>query len=254
MHFRLPPISRRDLLLDIDSSVGFLTCLPTIIAHSNPRPQGAWAWPIIGAAIGAAAGAIMVALLSLNISHSISAVVVLALLAAVTGCLHEDGLADTADGLWGGSDAQRRLKIMRDSRIGTYGAAALILAFLARHTGIIEASAQFNSILFLAVAGAVSRALMVLFMSRSSYARTDGLAARFGRPKQQTAYLACGLAFIFALLAVGWAAFVVIPVAVVCAATLNLACRRLIGGVTGDTLGAIQQVAEIACLLCLAAL
>ena len=124
----------RDIALrlphDILSGFALLTRLP-LPDHRSTGAASAWAWPLVGAALGAAAAALASAALWLGVTPGVTAVLVLAFGAMLTGGLHEDGLSDTADGLFGGWTKARRLEIMKDSRVGSYGVLALVLVVLA---------------------------------------------------------------------------------------------------------------------------
>ena len=173
----------------------------------------------------------------------------------LTGGLHEDGLADSADGLWGAWTRERRLEIMRDSRIGSYGVLALILSVGLRAAACAALAVGPIGLVALIASGAASRGAMAGVMCVMPPARTDGLSARAGRPGPATAFLslAIGLSFCLLMLPIGagLAAFVA---CVIGAAAVAASARTKIGGQTGDILGASQQLAEIAALLTLAAI
>lgn len=239
----------RQLWRDILSGAGLLTRLP--LPDHQPRGiAAAWAWPLVGLVLGLIAvltGAIAV---ELGLAPWSAAVVVLLVQVMCTGGLHEDGLADTADGLWGGWTRERRLEIMRDSRIGSYGVIALVLALLARWSllAAVLASGSWGAVLAAAV---LSRGVLPGVMGLVPNARDDGLSRGVGRPAHATALQAAALALLLAVFCIGWgviaAAIVVLLVALVLA---HLAQRR-IGGQTGDILGAIQVLSEIAVLMTL---
>jgi adenosylcobinamide-GDP ribazoletransferase len=186
----------------------------------------------------------------------VSAASLLALAAsvAITGALHEDGLADMADGC-GGATRENKLAIMRDSRIGSYGVLALILSALARWTAldaIASASTSAAIVLALIAAHTASRAVLPAFMAYVPVARTDGLSAGFGTVPQQAAVIALGLGFL-ALIPLGLG-FAIFTAALLLANffLMDWFCRRQIGGQTGDVLGALQQTSEIAVFFILA--
>ncbi len=173
--------------------------------------------------------------------------------ALMTGALHEDGLADCADGFWGASDTERRLEIMKDSRIGAYGVLALIfvigLKWLAL-TSLIEANALWAAVL---VPAALSRSTMAGLMADLPFARQGGLARQIGKPRKPAAGIAFGLGALLAVVISGLAG--IVAVIAVGAASIALAqfARAKIGGQTGDVLGAAQQLTELTSLLVLAA-
>jgi hypothetical protein len=119
----------------------------------------------------------------------LAALIAVAATVAVTGALHEDGLADTVDGFGGGGDRERKLQIMRDSRIGTYGVVALVLALGARVVALASFEDDADAIAALVLCQAASRALIVAVMRRAPLARSDGLAASAGRPTQATMHV-----------------------------------------------------------------
>ncbi len=217
----------------------------------------AWAFPLAGLAVGAgAAGGFWVAASVLPLG--LAALVALAAQIALTGALHEDGLADCADGFWGGHTSDRRLEIMRDSRIGSYGVLALILSVLLRWQALVILAEQSfaAALIALVTIAMLSRIAPVLLLAFMPPARSDGL----GHAAQAVAWpvlvasvlialgpglLAAGSVFHLALI-VGGQLLVVM--------TLARLAQRWIGGQTGDVLGAGQQLAEIAGLLVFVAL
>ena len=166
--------------------------------------------------------------------------------------MHEDGLADTADGFWGGWTAERRLEIMKDSVIGSYGVIALILGLGLRWLALSAILAQGASAFEVVIAVAVlSRAPLPLLMTALPKARPGGLSASVGAPGNGPSVASLGLGLGLATLMVGpmiWGAFLV---AVAMVGGLAVVARRKIGGQTGDVLGAAQQLAEVALLVVL---
>ncbi|MEO0751976.1 MAG: adenosylcobinamide-GDP ribazoletransferase, partial [Pseudomonadota bacterium] len=173
----------------------------------------------------------------------------------ITGALHEDGLADTCDGLWGGWTPERRLEIMKDSRIGAYGVIGLFLALSARWAALwmlfsTNPTAACAAIL---VASAASRAMMPQVMAHLPNARGGGLSAQVGDVPLVTALVALALGATVAIVFAGWGGIA----AIIWACLITLIIARIasakIGGQTGDILGATQQMAEIAILFSLVA-
>jgi len=188
-----------------------------------------------------------------SLPGGIVAALCLTSLMMTTGAMHEDGLADCADGFWGAWQPERRLEIMRDSQIGSYGTLALILSVLLRWyclTLLIEGGALW----VLIPVAALSRGAMVGVMQGLPNVRAGGLSERTGRP---------GRGVTIAALALATVPLVLVPPAVVLAllfASLAtaLCCASLakikIGGQTGDVLGAVQQCTEVILLIvCVAA-
>lgn len=229
--------------------------------HAGPDfARALWALPIAGAVIGgcgALAGALA---FFLGLAPLIAATLAVATLVIVTGAFHEDGLADSADGLFGGATSERRLEIMRDSRIGTFGAAALALSLLLRILAFGEILRLAGPAAFLLLIGiaALSRTLSLLPALLLPPARASGLSASNPMPGYPAFAAASGLSFLLLLaltfpldLAAGAAAGTVVASAVLLGVT-RLA-RAKIGGQTGDILGASQQITEIMILLALSA-
>ncbi len=231
-------------LHDIAAAFSLLTRLPVPVNHARAGARGAdaaWAFPLVGAALGLLAGLLGWALLALGVAPAMAAVFIIALQVTMTGAMHEDGLADMADGL-GGFTQERRLEIMKDSRIGTYGAIALVLALLARQAGLSTLAAA-DLPLTLAALGAGSRALMVATMAWLPNARAGGLSAHAGKPEAWPALL---IGLTACLLAFGWSGFALFSGMALAVAIIALIAKARFGGQTGDILGASQQSAEIA--------
>jgi adenosylcobinamide-GDP ribazoletransferase len=243
-------------------SLRFLTRIPIPFISTIDPPSLARSmrfFGVAGAVIGAVNGIALVALSWLHLPAMMAAVLTSGFGLVLTGALHEDGLADTADGLFGGRDHERRLLIMKDSRIGTYGASALMVALLLRISAYMTLLALPNYIiiLLLAATGAFSRAMVVDMMWATKSARSDGLSTSVGRPSRNSALFViltsgiltlCAGAFVFAdvgLLALAAASLLT--------ALLRRTAIRLIGGQTGDICGAVQVVAELGMLVAIAA-
>ncbi|MXU63820.1 adenosylcobinamide-GDP ribazoletransferase [Rhodobacteraceae bacterium KN286] len=213
-----------------------------------PGPDMVWAFPLIGAGHGLIAGATGAVALWLGLTPFAAAVLALAALAASTGMLHEDGLADCADGFHGGHTPERRLAIMKDSRLGTYGALTLMLATLLKLAALAALPLQ-AWIPALMLAGAGSRAAILWPMARMDQARPGGLSAGFGLPSGRSIAVAFALAGAVAILMGGRAGLPMLAIGCLATLPVQIRARRLIGGQTGDVLGAAQQWAEIAILL-----
>jgi len=193
--------------------------------------RGAVFFPFVGAAVGAATAGVAL-LAHLAFSPLLSAALAVAAATALTGALHVDGLADTADAL-GGRTRERRLEIMRDSRIGTFGAAAVALDLLIK-VAAVQQLVSHGLLPALIAAGALSRASSVVLAGWLPYARESGTGGVLGRPSR------------LALAVCAPAAPISYP--------FVLAYRRLLGGVTGDALGAAIELTETLVLVVAAAL
>ena len=245
----MPPI--RDIAMrlpaDLLSAFALLSRLP-VPNHQGTGAASAWAWPVVGAVLGAFVAALASVALWLGITPGVTAVLVLALGAILTGGLHEDGLSDCADGLYGGWTRERRLEIMKDSRVGSYGVLALVLVTLARWSALTALLVYGGHWAALIATGALSRVPMVLMMALLPNARGEGLSHATGRPGQVTALVALGLAVGIAGVLVGWAMLPMLAAALGIGVLLSVVALRRIGGQTGDVLGASQQLAEAGCL------
>jgi adenosylcobinamide-GDP ribazoletransferase len=226
--------------------------VPAWVGHSAEQLNHAARWfPAVGWIVGAAGAAVTVAAAQVW-PAGIAVLLGMAATLFVTGAFHEDGLADTIDGLGGGWTREDALRIMKDSRIGSYGAIGIGIALLTKFTALAELFAVLPAPTFfwLLVAGhAVSRFASTTLIFALDYARDDDssrskpLATRMGGGEVALAAL-CGLAPCLLLPAVHTA------VALGLAALVTLVAARIfvkrIGGYTGDCLGATQQLTEIA--------
>lgn len=206
------------------------------------------------------------ALLLLLAGHAhapmLAATVSVALFVLLTGALHEDGLSDTADGVGGGRDRERALAIMKDSRIGTYGALALGLSLLVRVaalSALVTEASPATAALALLGSAALSRAAMVWHWRHLPPAKTDGVAAKVGVPDGaalRTALVAGLAAFLALLLPVLSLPVVVVAVVAGLGATFlfTLHVGQRLAGHTGDTIGATQQISDMVMLTSLALL
>lgn len=237
---------------DVAAAAGLLTRLPIRVNTERAQNRGAaaaWSYPFIGAVLGAISSFAGLTALAFGMPVGISAAIALIVGIFVSGALHEDGLADTADGFWGGWTPERRLEIMRDSRIGTYGVLALGLSLLIRWSllsNLIEAQSLF---ICLVAASAAAQAAMVALWATLPSARSSGLAASNGRPGRKTAYgtVGCAGLILFWLVGVVQTVAILLALAVIVLGLRQLAMGK-IGGYTGDVLGAAQQVSVIVAL------
>ncbi|MEM6312138.1 MAG: adenosylcobinamide-GDP ribazoletransferase, partial [Pseudomonadota bacterium] len=230
----------------------FMTRLPLPALPASAFERGSiatWAYPLAGLVLGLLAALLWAVTGWLGLSAPLQAGVSLAALALMTGALHEDGLADMADGFWGGHDATRRLEIMKDSRIGSYGVLALIFVVGLRWSGLTEAG-----IAALIAAACLSRAILPLMMYFGPFARPDGLAKSVGQPPKISVAVSIALGLVVAWACVGFGAMLIAALVVfLVGECLHKLAKYKIGGVTGDVLGATQQLSELAVLLALAA-
>lgn len=213
----------------------------------------AW-FPVVGALVGAAVGGVFAGAEWLLDAPLVAGALAVTAGVLITGAFHEDGLADMADAVAGGATTEQRIAILGDPRHGTYGVAALSSSMLLRAAALASMTPA------VAVAAAVSahtlgRAVAVSVIGRVRSARPSGLGATaaesVGEP-HRTIGVAAGVAI--AVAASGWWAAVSVPAAAFAAAVVALVAFRAFGGINGDVLGAIEQVAEITVLIAVLAI
>lgn len=252
-----PPGSRLRLeLRALAAAVCFLTRLPLgrrISVNGEDLGRAGVAFPFVGAAVGAALGGVAFGLAHL-LSVWLAAVLGIGVAVVLTGALHLDGLADSADALGAGS-RQRALEVMRDHTIGSYGAVAVALDLLLK-AGALSALIEHGQVVRMAVAaGGLSRAAPVLSAALSPYARPRaGLGEPLARARRSRALLALAAAALLAVGLAGWNGAVLAAAALVLTLLLTVAGRRWLGGVTGDTLGAALELVEATVLVTAAGL
>jgi adenosylcobinamide-GDP ribazoletransferase len=254
-----------DLCDDVARSVAFLSRIPVpqrfFVNHDGRLTRAVRAFPLAGMLIALPSAFLAAFLSALQTNALFTAFLVIAVQALTNGALHEDGLVDTADGLGGGRDRESALAIMKDSRVGTYGAVALILSFGLRASALASFLPHLPPIgaaLALLGAAALSRTAMVWHWSRLPPARRDGVAASAGAPEPQATSLALASGTILSLL-LFFAAGLPAVASLLALAAFGLVVpgfgrivSHKLGGHTGDTIGATQQLTEIAILGALA--
>jgi adenosylcobinamide-GDP ribazoletransferase len=237
---------------DLAVTLAFCTRLP--LAHMAPFAAGdiaraSWAMPIAGAVVGAVAALAYAMAIRFDLPPSVAAALAIAAGIVLTGVMHEDGLADTADAT-GGNDRARKLEIMHDSRLGTFGACALVLSILLRWAALASIGRPGAVALALIAAHTSARATLPAVMALVPPARSDGLAASFGAPSREVAAMAAligALSLVLCLgLGPGLLAATLLGAAAVGMVRLSM---NAIGGHTGDVLGALEQVGEVLVLL-----
>ena len=251
--------NKSNIWVEFQLCLGLLTRLPVNVAETvSPAVvarSSRW-FPIVGALVGTLSALMLFLSDTVGLPNIVAVLIAIGFVILLTGALHEDGLADVADGFGGGTTREAKLEFMRDSRIGTYGILALILTvglksallFSLMNISIVSAATA------IIVAATVSRLTPVLLMNRLVTARSDGMAVNAGKPDAESVRIGCALALTSLLLLGGWQAILMTIVATLvgCVAIGALA-QRQIGGQTGDVLGAGQQVTEICVLICLVA-
>ena len=264
MHADDPRDEIAEIVDDLRAGLGFLTRLPAAwIGGSAALPdfrRAARLFPVVGALVGLAGGAVLVIALKLGESPLIAASLAVLATVLLTGALHEDGLADTADGFGGGATAERKLEIMDDSRVGTFGVVAVAFSLLLRVAALsaLASAGAFRAAFALVAAEAVSRAALVRLWQALPAARLRGLSHDTGPPEHASMLVALIAGTVIAFVAV-WpgsgfrAALVGLLLAIAATYLFTRLAAQQIGGRTGDTLGACQQVAAVAFLLGVAA-
>ncbi|MCB1464052.1 MAG: adenosylcobinamide-GDP ribazoletransferase [Nitratireductor sp.] len=229
--------------------------LPSLVArhvdHDSGLNRAIVYFPLAGLVIG-----IAVALVWLGVATLLPAMpaagIAIAAGVILTGGLHEDGLADCADGL-GSEDREKILEIMRDSRSGSYGVAAIVLSLGLRWTALAAMPIAAGA-LALVIAHTLSRAAIALALRFSSYARREGTGSLVAAGiSTEKVVVTATVALVIAALLGGLPGTAALVAGFAAAALVLLIMERRIGGYTGDVLGAMQQVAEIAAIIVLAA-
>lgn len=224
-----------------------LTRLPagTLSSYVPDLAAARWAFPLVGIVIGGIIGCAYLALSAVSLPPLLAALCALALGLLATGALHEDGLADSADGFGGGHDRDRKLAIMKDSHIGSYGVLALIMIMGARLAALSALAADLNLVLWVISCAMFSRLIMVGYLCFMPSARDTGLGNQASGHRVRPLVIATILC-----LPVFWLAG---PVMIACFITMGVVAilwgviaMRQIGGQTGDVCGAGQMLCETA--------
>lgn len=211
---------------------------------------------IAGALIAFPMASVAAILAALDVNALLIAALLVASLTFVTGGLHEDGLSDCADGFWGSSKRDKILIIMKDSRLGTYGTLALLLSILIKVVAlshILEHLNAFSAFLAIIIASASSRGIMVWHWSELPSAKSDGVAVSVGEPSDKALQFTMISLAVLGILSILSAGFLAAALAIILAAGISYYFTKLtdkkIDGHTGDTIGATQQLSEIAILI-----
>jgi len=238
--------------MSLRSAMAFLTVLPVATSEGAPGERlGRAYFPAIGAVVGLLSASVF-AFLDAFTTPLLAAAAATATLALLTGALHLDGLADSADGLFGGGDVARRLEVMRDPRLGSFGTVAVVLVLVGEVAAIASMSPG-RAVAALVIAGALSRLAMLFVITLVPYVRPSGLGVAAGDSSHRVVDLALGSAFAAAACLLDWrrALLAVCLVAVTALAVIALTRRRL-GGATGDVYGATAELSMLAALVAFA--
>ncbi len=233
-------------------AVCFLTVLPVRPRGDDPGLRAAAAWfPVVGALVGALAGATRYAAEPL-FGRTVASVLALAVLVGVTGALHQDGLADCADGLGVRGDRERRLAVMRDPATGVFGTLALLIWGLLLTTTLARLDDE-DALRALVVAAVIARTAALVHAAATPPARTDGLGAGFIPGSRAIAVAAVATTTAAILVAGPASGLAALAAGAVVALAATAWARASLGGRTGDTLGATIAIAEVAVCLALLA-
>ncbi len=256
----------RTIEQDIRIAFAFLTRIPVPYPVNNEgKPierslaEASWAFPFVGILVGACGSLVMVLSDTLNLPVYVSALLAITTTIFITGALHEDGLADVADGFGGSHDRDRKLEIMKDSTVGSYGALALCISILLRTIllgGLLdwgsmdqvqgEVSYPSLAIAIIIAAHIIGRGYAPLIMTHLPLARTGGLAAVARKPKLRSSYggFFITILFVFSLLPT-LPAIIILSSPLLVIILFSWLSMKQVGGYTGDVLGAAVQLCEI---------
>ena len=242
----MPAILRHFLL-----AVHFLTRLPvpgTLTAREGELGRAAAFFPLVGVFVGGGAALVFVLTVRM-LALSAGVLLAIAFTTFITNGLHEDGLADTFDGLGGSWTKERALEIMRDSRIGAYGTLALVFLILGKYT-ILSSMEPRKTWHWLIVAHTASRWTVLPLSSWLPYARSEGQGKLVAKQIGASALLFGSFTFLAVSLLLPWtAALFAFAVTAVLTLVSGFYFKRRLGGITGDCLGAVNQLTELALYL-----
>ncbi len=240
----------KTIFTDLTTSLGLFTRIPV-----NPKKQSVnlgktvWAWPIVGGLIGLIIGVCAEILNSLATPPEISSLIILSLLILITGGFHEDGLADTFDGIWGGNTPEKRLEIMNDSRVGAFGVLALVISILFRWVLLKFLFESGFLVAPLIVVCVISRAAVVPFMIILPSAKNKGLSSDIGQIPLWSVGICALISLVPIYFFLGPIGFIPVTIGLLITYPVYFYAKRLLQGQTGDILGTIQQFTEIGTML-----
>lgn len=231
------------------AAVSFLTVLPVANADGSPGERlGRAYFPAVGAIVGLAAGVVFL-VGAATTTPVLAAAAAVATLVLLTGAIHLDGLADSADGLLSRGGVARRLEVMRDPRLGTYGVTAIVLV-LVLEVAALSGMSPARAIAALVIAGALSRLATLAVVAFVPYVRPAGLGVAAQDSAHRSLDLAVGLASAAVVCLLDWRrALIALPLVGLVVIVLVAVARRRLGGATGDIYGATAELSELAALL-----
>jgi len=241
----------RSVVDDLTINLAFYTRLPLAcgLIEGSELARAGWAAPFAGAIVGLMGAMAYWLARAVELPPWPAAALAVAATLMLTGCLHEDGLADMADAL-GGTSRERKLEIMRDSQLGTYGASALIASLVLRISALASLTTPASAAIALIIAHVAGRAAIPGFMRLIAPARSEGLSAGAGPAPRASAAVAAMVGIVAVMAGLPWRCALLALAAA--AAALFVIARLAVkhfGGQTGDVLGAVEQGVEIAVLL-----
>lgn len=236
-------------LRSLRTAVSFLTVLPVASGESVAEERlGRAYFPLVGAAVGLVSAAAF-AVASAVTTPLVAAALSVAVLVAITGAIHLDGLGDSADGLLGAGDRERRLEVMRDPRLGAYGVAAIAVVLILE-VAALAAMSPARALAGLVIAGAVSRLAALVLIAWLPYVRASGLGSAAAGRRLRGLDLAVGALTVIAVCALDWKrAAAAIALAALSTTVVAVVARRRVGGATGDVYGAGAELAQLVALL-----
>ena len=258
MNTILEKLTSQIFFKDILLSVSFLTRIPISkdLLFERNLMDAAWSFPLIGGLVGFLGGMVALLLSYFNISSIVISFITIGAIILLTGGLHEDGLADTADGFGSNKNPEDKINIMRDSQIGVYGTLALIIAISVKAVALSELINKdqfFACIIALIVSGSLSRSTIIGIAFFLEKASETGLASFAGKPRAT----GVGICFLISILLCifllpSTKVLAAILISIVTTVVIGFLSKKQINGYTGDILGTTQVLSETALLIYLA--
>ncbi len=247
------PAGSGGILLQLRLATSFLTILPVAIDSANESDVAAsMAWfPLIGVAMG-----IVFALedyaLAFVLGHALRSAIIVLSMVVLSGAVHLDGLADTADALGGGRDRIRALEILRDSRIGAFGAIALFFVLGLKVLSLAGLSGR-SRLAALILAPTLARWALVAVSYKMDYLRTDGAgSSMLGRQNERNLAISSAIAILAMIPFISGKVIVTYLIAVIATVAMRSFYRRWLRGITGDLIGACGELVEVIAMIVIA--
>lgn len=244
------------IIEDLRAAFMLLTRIPVRWDKETPPDLNRclWTYPIVGMVVALVGVCVYGGGIFIHLPNGVSVLLSIAVMIIVTGAFHEDGLADTLDGFGGGLTAEKKLEIMRDSRIGTYGGLGLIIV-IGLKAAVLWSMAYYQFMAALLVGASLSRFMIILILRILPPAREGGLSVNAGRPSNNTILVGLSTPLLISMLLLDLrTSLIVVAVAVIITWLFSRFTFKQVGGFSGDILGATQQISEVAIFLTLASL